>query len=180
MKIFSSTIFALLFLLLSAENTFAQFNLLNPNVPVVKRAARPTGTRFTETRDPSSIPETAYVFQLSLPVGAGTYDGKPACQESAIRRQPVLLDSEQLSLFDMLIYDYRDTTQVQKAAHWELPTVPYIEGDLVNPYRDYNPQQNWARFFDIHCLPTRIHYPMIDGVRYEEYREGGRAWDLNE
>ncbi len=189
----------LLFLLTSATVSKAQnFNLLDPNVPIASHQKR--GSRFkiekyfylqdflkrmgapesSSDKAPEKSPNLAFSYQNfinKLPSGAGTYDGKPDCSESQVRRIPVVYDSEELKLFDILYYNYQNSSQTSKSRAWELPTAPYLEGDLYNPYRTYNLQQDLARFFDIRCLPTRVHFPVIDGQRYEEYREGSNAWD---
>ena len=125
---------------------------------------------------------TAHVYRLTRSLtpkpGTGTYDGKPLCKEDRIRSKPVYFPTKELQDFDMKIYDYKDKEQVKQAKQSSTPTVPYIEGDRYNPKRDrLNLQQSYARFFDIRCLPTRIHYVKRGGRLIEEYREGARAWD---
>ena len=110
--------------------------------------------------------------------GAGSYDVKPDCAAPNVREIPVLYDSEELSNFDLLFYNFRSDAQATQAQSWQKLAVPYLEGDLHNPYRSHRGLlQEYGRFFDIRCLPTRIHYFYRDGRRIEEYREGERAWD---
>lgn len=191
--------FILLYLLILPAISQAQnFNLLDPNVPIASHQKR--GSRFKIEKDfylkdfvrkmgapedsidktPEKTPNLIFSFRNfvnKLPTGAGTYDGKPDCEGSEVRRAPVLYDSEELKFFDIVYYNYQNSSQTSKSRSWELPTAPYLEGDLFNPYRTYNLQQDLARFFDIRCLPTRIHFPTIDGQKYEEYREGSSAWE---
>ncbi len=123
---------------------------------------------------------STFAFHLSfgkLPLGVGKYDAKPNCTASAVRHAPVVYDSSELAWFDMVVYSYEDNRQVARAEAWELPTAPYLEGDLYNPYRSRDLQQSFLRVFDIRCLPTRFHYITLNGERVLEYREGERAWD---
>lgn len=131
--------------------------------------------KLPESANSLSFDYTSFIN--ALPVGAGTFDGKPKCKGPAVRKTPVTVDSEELKYFDMLYYDFKSKADTLKAESWSLPVVPYIEGDIYNPYREGSIQQSFGRFFDIRCLPTRVHFPLVNGVRFEEYREGDSAWD---
>lgn len=113
----------------------------------------------------------------ALPPGAGTSDALPACERSTVRIEPVLLDSSELRWFDLLVYDYRAPEDERRARAWPRPSAPYLEGDLTNPYRASEPQQEFIRLFDVQCLPTRFRYVTAEGRSVLEYREGARAWD---
>ena len=120
------------------------------------------------------------VEKVEIPPGAGTYDVKPACAESRVRQNPVLVDSPELNMFDIVYYDYHDNAQAKRVLDWKGSTEPYLEGDLTNPYRlEDTIQQPLARLLAIKCLPTRVRYIFVDGIRYEEYREGDEAWQDN-
>ncbi len=123
------------------------------------------------------VPSYRYRIGLRrMPPGLGTYDVKPACKDPKRRRNPVLYDSKELDEFDMTFYDHKDERQSSLARSKSTPTVPYLEGDLYNPHRDKeNLQQSFGRFFDIRCLPTRIHYIKTVEGRIEEYLEGSLA-----
>lgn len=167
-------------------------------VPVVHRASRPSGAKFGSgqagkemmainaqgIQAPESILQalrfhgvTYDRFALQLPPGAGTYDVLPACSADRVRKSEVLADSEDLQWFDLLFYNYREGKQSARAEAWELPAAPYLEGDLYNPHRIRDMQQELGRLFQVQCLPTRFHFVTLNGQRYLEYREGERAWD---
>ena len=133
--------------------------------------------RTSQVFDPTSAME--YKLRRSgMRPGAGTFDVKPNCSESGVRETPVLYDSEHLSAFDLLYYNHRSTDQSANARSWKALAVPYLEGDLRNPYRTReNLLQEYGRFFDVRCLPTRVRFIYRDGRRYEEYREGEKAWE---
>lgn len=184
-------------ILLPCKALAESFNLLDSSIPIASHLRKGGNIKFKKEFNakefysrvlpnvsPENIPEKipamsfAYKnFSNQLPAGAGTYDVKPDCTESSTRRIPVVYDSEELKLFDIIYYNYKDKSQTANARAWNLPTAPFLEGDLYNPHRTYNLQQDLGRFFDIRCLPTRVHFPIIDGQRYEEYREGSSAWD---
>ena len=145
--------------------------------PVAKHAKQDSKVKLP-TDDTVSIAMAYTIKGMKIPPGAGTYDVKPDCSKPDVRRQPVYYDTDELKFFDLLYYNYHSSAQTRQADLWEGPTVPYLEGHLSNPARDHkNLQQEFGRFFDIRCLPTRVHYVFVDGVRWEEYREGERAWD---
>ncbi len=118
------------------------------------------------------------VIDQKLRPGAGTYDAKPDCPAGAVRRVAVLYDTKELDDFDLTYYNYEDPKQSAAASQLRTPTAPYLVGDMYNPYRDKRSlQQNFARFFDVRCLPTRLHYVYEGSRRFEEYREGEAAWE---
>ncbi len=167
-------------------------DLSDSSIPVAKHVKKKSEFKFNPYMTLGEIPEAKEYsgkkvpviadefnsFYNKLPNGAGTYDVKPACEKSQIRRKEILVDSEELDLFDMVFYDYNDKAQQAKADKWPRPTVPYLEGDLFNPYREGDIRQEFGRFFNIQCLPTRLHYIYENGVRYQEFREGEKAWEL--
>ena len=175
-----------------------EFSLLRPDIPVVKISARGSEVKFEDGA--LSLPEAAVkelkkevgedaVARISyqavhysslgveLPPGVGTYDAPKSCQSSEVRQSPVMVESDELEWFDILFYSYADPQQSAKAGAWELPTAPYLEGDLYNPHRIVNKQQEIGRVFGVRCLPTRFHFVTVDGVQMLEFREGERAWD---
>lgn len=105
------------------------------------------------------------------------YDGKPDCAVAQVRENPVLFDSPELGLFDIVYYNPDDPKQVRRAEMWHGPTAPFLVGDLANPYRLPDRQQEFGRFFDIRCLPTRVRYVYQGENRVEQFREGEYAWD---
>ena len=133
-------------------------------------------------KGPLSSVIPAYRYRLGvrrMPPGIGTYDVKPACSKPARRRKPVYFDTDELSDFDMTFYDYKIKSEKDRARKNATPTVPYLEGDLYNPHREKsNLQQGFGRFFDVRCLPTRVHYIYIGENRVEEYLEGELAWGV--
>ncbi|MFN8391351.1 MAG: hypothetical protein U0136_13765 [Bdellovibrionota bacterium] len=132
------------------------------------------------TRVPATVVEYLGPL-LRLPSGAGTYDVKPNCKASNVKRSEVRFDTEELAYFDILLYNYHDGDQTARARTWDRPTAPFLEGDMYNPFREQgNLQQEVGRFLGIECLPTRVHYPIIGGRRYEELREGASAWDTSD
>ncbi len=161
-----------------------------PGAAIIAKHQRTPGGRKLQTQKKTfrdnntgktfTLPQTILQFTLvrsALPRGAGTYDGKPNCVKRDIRRNPVLYDSEELDMFDIVYYNPGDPQQVKQAAQRRGSTEPYLVGDIVNPHRTKSTQQELGRFFDIRCLPTRIHYSYRESRRYEEYREGELAWD---
>lgn len=178
------------------------YDLEDNSVPVVKKNTRPSGTKFRsdeswkgklegfgvtkeqlqqlsfDMQSKLSWRSTRYDgFAKDLPTGAGTYDVLPTCKESQVTRTEVYVDSEQLAWFDLLFYDYHDASQSRRAESWDLPAAPFLEGDLYNPYRYQDAQQDMARLFELRCLPTRFHFINEGGTKFLEYREGERAWD---
>lgn len=136
-----------------------------------------------DSKNVAPSPAIAYAYRstdLEPPPGAGTYDVKPDCIKSTIRRVPVLYPSEELNEFDLTYYNYHDAAEVERAKRASTPTVPYLEGDTFNPWRvTPNIPQELGRVFDIRCLPTRVHFtadPDKPGAIVEEYREGEAAW----
>lgn len=140
---------------------------------------RPTGQLVRSTQPLHAARAVEYVLKSRRPPpGAGTYDVKPRCQASQLREVPVLYDSDHLSAFDLLYFDPQAEEQRARAEQSLARAIPYLAGDLYNPYRRTSDLlQEYARFFDVRCLPTRVRFFYRNGRRYEEYREGERAWD---
>lgn len=161
---------------LAARANAQDFYAADSSVPVARHIKQNSGTRFSANERSAATME--YDLSRDLPRGAGTYDALPNCSKGEVRRKPVVYDTPNLKFFDLLFYDYHSSEQVRRADAWEKPAAPFLEGDLFNPYREKNNlQQELARFFSIRCLPTRVHYIYENGKRYEEYREGPRAWE---
>ena len=119
---------------------------------------------------------TYSVTDSKHPKDASTSDVRPNCEKGGIRKVPVLFDSRHLDYFDLLYYQMSEPAQASQAASWSKLAVPFLEGDLSNPFRKHDTLlQEYARFFDIRCLPTRVHYIFENGRRFEEYREGTEA-----
>ena len=171
-----------------------QYNLLDKKIPIAVHETR-AGNKFPK----QSAKELVTSEQLmsgqanyftaaktraisyspiggELPRAAGLFDGKNRCTRSAVRLDKILMYTEQLEWFDLVYYDFNDAQQSKRASAWELPSAPYLEGDLYNPYRLRDEQQDYGRLFKIRCLPTRVHYLNKDSVPYFEYREGESAW----
>jgi hypothetical protein len=169
------------------------------NVPVMKHAKRSTGVSIV-TDSKISLPENApseiqdlaikgqsmfgrlalrfYNPKDNLIPGAGTDDSLPNCTRGNVRQDEIVNDSQDLDLVDLLFYSYEDKNQMARARSWERPTAPYLPGDLYNPYSTKDPQQLFARWIDLVCLPTRVRRVYNkEGVAFLEYREGDRAWD---
>ena len=141
---------------------------------------RPTSQLIRSTHPLQSARAFEYVLKTHRPPpGAGTYDVKPSCQGPQLREVPVLYDSEHLSAFDLLYFDAQSEDQYARAQRSAIRAIPYLAGDLFNPYRQAEDLlQEYARFFDVRCLPTRVRFFYRNGQRYEEYREGERAWEM--
>lgn len=138
-----------------------------------------TDGSFHDKQHPSPLLGIEFnIRENGLKPGSGTYDVKPRCKTSQIREEPVFYDSEHLSAYDLLFYDYQQKSEQNRALSSRLTTVPYLPGDLKNPYREaHGIQQELGRFLDVRCLPTRVRYVYRQGKRIEEYREGEKAWE---
>lgn len=182
--------FSVFFRLTTPANSQESF-LADEEVEVVKRASHSTAVRFedkaafaeTEGAEPSPV-KILFGMRFSNPKdnlipGAGTDDSLPNCPAGGnIRQDEIVNDSQEMDLVDLLFYNYEDKEQMARARGWERPTAPYLPGDLYNPHSIKDPQQLFARWIDLQCLPTRVRRVYNrEGVAFLEYREGTKAWE---
>ena len=138
---------------------------------------------FSKSEDPTE-PNLKFLFGLrfynpkdNLIPGAGTDDSLPDCDKANVRQDEIVNDSADLDLIDLLFYNYEDKDQMARARNWDRPTAPYLPGDLYNPHSLKDPQQLFARWVNLICLPTRVRRVYNgEGVALLEYREGAKAW----
>jgi len=184
-KIFLSALFAISSLSLCGPASAETYDFKDPTIKTAKHIKKPSDERFFPKREreaggPSPFTAVEYrAFVNALPDGAGTYDVKPDCSASAVKRTRVVVSEEYLNLFDIVFYNYHQADQARLSDSWPYPTAPFLEGDTYNPKRSKKDlQQDVARMFGISCLPTRVHFVReADGRLYEELREGGAAWE---
>lgn len=182
----------LLLIVFLPSAAYAQSVLLS-NADIAEHQTKKTGVNYVVKQLPKnqenlpkpiqgvelSVP--AYLYSSTLPSGAGNYDGLPSCSESNVR---YLIRSESEDSFETLnvvVYQFNDSEQKQKAQSLGAQAVPYIEGALANPYRpEGDTAQTLIRALGIKCLPTRIKSVQKDGEKAFEYSEGKTAWAKEE
>ena len=129
----------------------------------------------------ANIPVPGYLFSSSLPAGAGDFDGLPQCGESNVRYIVRSENEDSFPSLDIVVYQYDNNEQKQKAQSLGYRAVPFIEGALANPYRpDGDSAQTMIRALGLNCLPTRVRSVTRAGEKAFEYQEGVGAWKREE
>lgn len=173
---------ATLFLLVCAASVQAQsFELLDNKVPIAEHLKRNSNVKLVPpTGAESVVPDTVLLPDVdSQPAGIGTYDVVPRCDQSRIRREPLMEYTDGSEAIDILYYDHDDAAQVKRAETWPGLAVPFLNSAAFNPFAEQDRLQCFARVLTLHCLPTRFRFTEFQGKRVSEFREGMNAWDLD-
>ena len=104
-----------------------------------------------------------------------TLNALPACSAPSVRRLQVFHASSGASALEAFYYDPSDPKQAAKAGTFKR-SVAYVAGGKLS---ELEPILSFASTLNLRCLPTLFHYPMEDGKRFIEFREGAEAWNLS-
>lgn len=127
----------------------------------------------------ATIPNPGFLFTSKSRVvsQAGGYDGLPKCLKSLTKIQPRSGDDTSFRSLDIVVYQFDNKSDKKKAKKIGAKAIPYIEGDLSNPFREKgNKTQVFIRTLGIECLPTRIISDTVNGISVFKYFEGSSAW----
>ena len=157
------------------------FELLDKKIPIAEHVKRNSSVKLIPpTGAEALIPNTVLLPDIdSQPNGVGTYDVVPRCEQSKIRREPLLEYSDGSDAIDIVYFDPSDAEQVKRAETWPGLVMPFLDSAFYNPYAGPDRLQCFARVLALRCLPTRFRFTEFEGKRISEFREGSIAWDID-
>jgi len=166
-------------------------SLLDSNVEKVHHSKKKTSYRFiTEKKLPfqkflpkplqnQKVNSPGYFYSLNSRDSfyADGYDGLPGCSKSENRIQIRSSSDGSFRKLDVIVYQFDNKKDRERAKKLGSKAIPYIEGDLLNPYRNKaSNAQSIIRVLGIRCLPTRVKSIVEKGQTAFKYFEGKEAW----
>ena len=171
--------------LLLGGTAHAQTFLTDETVTIARHDKRQSRVQFNRDADEADPDRFATVFspteakqrELTRP-DLLRYNELPACSTSEVQLYEVFEHTPITDYFDVVYFDSDDPKQVEKAKQYGTTAVPYNPALMVDPKtKAADFWQDFARFVQIPCLPTRFRFVNSAGKRYQEYRLGNSAWE---
>jgi len=182
---------AFLALIISSPSlTYAQDYLFESDLDIASHKRKSSHVSFQSgSSSPEDFQKNPVIGYLFKPGANDPYKGiddqillyqsLPKCTEGKVELDEVFHHSEGSEAIDFIVYDYKDSSQANKANSQSRVTIPW------DPHYDPSAghmtidakMQDLARVMAPECLPSSFRYIYSGSKRYREAKTGEKAWE---